>query len=130
MKSVARVLIVEDEAMIAMLLSDVVEQLGYSVCDVASTEAQAVAMALACQPDLIIVDAGLHEGSGIDAMATILQQRFVPHIYVTGDKRTVQNLAGTATILEKPFFAWELATAISAVLAAADASLKDPDAAQ
>lgn len=130
MKPVVRVLIVEDEVMIAMLLSEIVEQLGYSVCDVASTEAEAVAMASACRPDLIIVDAGLDEGSGVSAMTTILQQRFVPHLYVTGDKRMVQSQAPLATILEKPFFAWELAKAITAVLAAADAPRAHPGAAQ
>jgi DNA-binding response OmpR family regulator len=130
MQPVVRILIVEDEVMIAMLLSEIVEQLGYSVCDVAATEAQAVAMASACQPDLIIVDAGLREGSGIGAMATILQQRFVPHFYVTGDKRTVQTVVGSATVLEKPFFAWELAKAITAVLAADDAPGAHPGPAQ
>lgn len=116
MDPVVRVLIVEDEVMIALLLTQLVEQLGYSVCDVATTEAEAVAMAMACQPGLIIVDAGLREGSGIAAMATILQHGFVPHLYVTGDKHLVRTLALEAIVLEKPFFARELANGIERAL--------------
>lgn len=118
MAPVVRVLIIEDEAMIAMLLSDIVEQLGYSVCDVAATESEAVAMAIAFQPGLIIADAGLRVGSGIAAMNTILQHRFVPHVYVTGDKHLARSLALQAIVLEKPFFAWELSNAIVKALAA------------
>ncbi len=116
MESATRVLIAEDEAMIAILLTEIVEQLGHNVCDVAATEAEAIAMAMACQPGLIIIDAGLREGSGIAAMNTILQHRFVPHVYVTGDKYLAQSLARQAIVLEKPFFAWELSNAIAKAL--------------
>lgn len=119
MDPAVRVLIVEDEVLIAMLLTELVEHLGCSVCDVATTEADAVAMATACQPDLIIVDAGLREGSGIAAMNTILEQRFVPHLYVTGDKHLVRSLAQHAIVLEKPFFARELSKGIERALATA-----------
>ncbi len=119
MDRTVRVLIVEDEEMIAMLLTELVEQLGYSVCDVAATEADAVAMAGACQPDLIIIDGGLREGSGIAAMNTILEQRFVPHLYVTGDKHLARTLDQHAIVLEKPFFARELSKGIERALAAA-----------
>lgn len=118
MDPAVRVLIVEDEILIAMLLTELVEQLGCRVCDVAATEADAVAMAQAYQPGLIIVDAGLREGSGVSAMHTILEQRLVPHIYVTGDKHLVRTLADHAIVLEKPFFAPELSTAIQRALAA------------
>ncbi|WAC23635.1 response regulator [Blastomonas sp. SL216] len=120
MDPAVRVLIVEDEVLIAMLLTELVEQLGCSVCDVAATEAGAVAMARAYEPGLIIVDAGLHEGSGVSAMNTILEQGFVPHIYVTGDKHLVRTLAGQAIVLEKPFFARDLSNGIERALAAAD----------
>jgi len=117
LNTIVRVLIVEDEPLIAMLLSDVIEALGHQVCDIAATETDAVAFALEHLPDLMIVDAGLRDGSGVAAMQTILTQRAMPHIFVTGDKRSVQLLAPDATILEKPFFIPDLERAIAAAMA-------------
>lgn len=117
LKKIVRVLIVENEPIIAMLLKDVVESLGHRVCDIVATEAGAVAIALASRPDLMIVDAGLRDGSGVTAMQIILKQRAMPHIFVTGDKRSVQQMAPDATILEKPFFIPDLVRAIEEAMA-------------
>ena len=51
-----RVLIVEDEAMIAMMLAEVLRELGHEVCATEATEAGAVAAAARHKPDLMIVD--------------------------------------------------------------------------
>jgi two-component system, response regulator PdtaR len=117
LKTTLRVLIVEDEPIIAMLVRDVVTSLGHLVCDIVATEADAVATALTSRPDLMIVDAGLRSGSGVSAMQTILKQRPMPHIFVTGDKRNVLRLAPDATILEKPFFIPDLERAIDEAMA-------------
>lgn len=117
MKTIVRVLIVEDDAIIALLLSDVVESLGHEVCDIAATQADAVATARTSRPDLMIVDAGLRVGSGVGAMQAILKEQAMPHIFVTGDKRAVVQLAPDATILEKPFFIPDLVRAIEAAMA-------------
>ena len=74
------VLIVEDEPLIAGLLTDIMEEMGHHVCAVESTETGAVAAALKWQPQLMIVDAGLARGSGIAAVETILRTGFVPTI--------------------------------------------------
>lgn len=117
LKAILRVLIVEDEPIIAMLVREVVTSLGYLVCDIVATETDAVATALTSRPDLMIVDAGLRSGSGVSAMQTILKQRHMPHIFVTGDKRSVLRLAPDATILEKPFFIPDLERAIDEAMA-------------
>jgi two-component system, response regulator PdtaR len=117
LKRVLHVLIVEDEPIIALLLGDVVKSMGHLVCNIVATEAAAVEIALSCRPDLMIVDAGLRDGSGIVAMQTILKQQAMPHIFVTGDKRGVQQLAPDATILEKPFFVPDLERAIENAMA-------------
>lgn len=101
--------------MIAALLSETVESLGHSVCAIAATEATAVVEALTCQPDLMIVDAGLSEGSGVSAVDTILETCFVPHLFVTGDVRRVRAQHPDAMILEKPFLVHELACAIDRI---------------
>lgn len=54
-----RVLIVEDEVVIAMTLESYVEDLGLEVCGVAATGADAVEMARSLRPDLILMDVTL-----------------------------------------------------------------------
>lgn len=117
------VLIVEDEALIALLLADILESLGYDLCDSVATEADAVAAALSKFPDLMIVDAGLSNGSGVDAVRTILQTRAIPFLFVTGKKWHVESLATDAVVLEKPFFIPELVQAIETVMANAAAKV-------
>jgi CheY-like chemotaxis protein len=113
-----RVIVVEDEAVIAMLLGAVVESMGHEVCAIVRTEAEAVAEAARCAPDLMIVDARLAQGSGIAAMAQILGGGFVPHIFVTGDASSVKARRPDAVILQKPFTETDLTGAITSALAA------------
>jgi len=120
--SLLRVLVVEDDAMIAMLLAETVIGLGHTVCAIEATESEAVAAAHRFQPDIMIVDAGLHQGNGISAVETILRARFVPHVFVTGDPMAVQALRPGAVVLQKPFFEHELVRAIGIALTATVAS--------
>jgi DNA-binding response OmpR family regulator len=68
-----RVLVVEDDALIAMLLGEMFPSMGHDVCATAATEAEAVSAATRYHPDLMIVDAGLGRGSGVSAMEEILR---------------------------------------------------------
>jgi DNA-binding response OmpR family regulator len=111
MKSL-RVLIVEDEAIIGMLLAEVLAGMGHDVCGIAMTETEAVAMAAQSSPDLLIVDAGLRDGSGVSAVAEILRAKPVPHIFITGDLAGVRALKPDAMVLEKPFLESDLVGAI------------------
>ncbi len=122
MPTMHRVLVVEDDAIIGLLLAETVENLGHSVCAIAATQADAVAQAMAHQPDLMIVDAGLGHGNGVAAVDAILQTRYVPHLFVTGDGRKVRALHPDAIILEKPFFVPELVQAIEQALAVSKAA--------
>jgi DNA-binding response OmpR family regulator len=60
-----RTLIVEDDATIGGLLAETLEGFGHRVCAVETNVANAVAAASRCRPDLMIVDVGLGEASGI-----------------------------------------------------------------
>ncbi len=111
MKSL-RILIAEDEAIIAMLLGEVLSALGHNICATVVTEDEAVAAALAHVPDLIIIDAGLREGSGIAAMTTINAEHFTPHLFITGNAARVRALQPKAVVLEKPFHEAALVAAI------------------
>ncbi len=112
----ANILIIEDEPIIGMLLAEVVEGLGHSVCDVVAAEDEAVAAAALHSPDLIIADAGLASGDGLSAIDRILVTRFVPHVFTTGNALKVKRIRPNAITLEKPFQEADLATAISLAL--------------
>src|SRR4051794_16604142 len=94
---VLRVLLIEDEAMIAMLLTEVIDQMGHVVCAVAATEDDAIAASARCQPDLMIVDEILRKGSGVSAVREILRLGPVPHIFVSGESLEDQTLRACLT---------------------------------
>lgn len=80
----ARVLIIEDEAVIAMDLSDIVTAAGHDVCAMETTASGAVAAATRERPDLVLADIQLADGSsGIDAVRDILASFEVPVIFIT-----------------------------------------------
>jgi CheY-like chemotaxis protein len=110
------ILVVEDEVIIGMLLTEVLAGMGHEVIGVVGKEAEAVALAAEYKPDLLIVDAGLTSGNGLSAVDTILAARFVPHLFTTGDVLKVRLLKPDAIILEKPFHEADLADAITLAL--------------
>ena len=114
-----RILVVEDEAVIAMLLAEVLSGMGHGVCAIETTEADAVAAAVRCRPDLMIVDARLGDGCGISAVEKMLRAGFVPHLFVSGDALRVQVRRPGAVVLQKPFLESDLARAIQRALDAA-----------
>jgi two-component system, response regulator PdtaR len=113
-----RILVAEDDAMIAMLLADVFVQMGHDICAMEATEAGAVAAALRCRPDLMIVDARLGDGSGLAAVDEILRTGFVPHVFISGDISTVRALKPGAVAIQKPFNDSVLVRAIQSALGA------------
>lgn len=115
MKSL-RVLVVEDDALIAMLLSEMLEDMGHSVCATESSEAGAVAAALRYKPDLMIVDVGLRDGSGVSAIAAISHTRPVPHLFVSGDRSIIAALKPDVVVVQKPFREADLARGIQRAL--------------
>jgi len=119
--SALRVLIIEDEVLIALLLEDVLTEMGHEVCASVRTAAAAIAAAEVCRPDLIISDVHLHDGSGIEAVATILESGFTPHIFVSGDVLDRRAFHPAAVILQKPFNDRHLTKAIEAALGSAEA---------
>lgn len=111
-----QILVVEDEAIIGMLLSELLVAMGHRVIAVASTESAAVALSAQYEPDLLIVDAGLTSGNGLSAVDAIVAARPVPHIFTTGDAARVRLLKPEAIVLEKPFHETDLSGAIAAAL--------------
>jgi DNA-directed RNA polymerase specialized sigma24 family protein/CheY-like chemotaxis protein len=80
----ASVMIIEDEAIIALHIRSIVEGLGHSVAGVARTRTEAVALAERTRPELVLADISLADGSsGIDAVKDILSAMSVPVIFIT-----------------------------------------------
>ena len=80
----ASVMIIEDEAIIALHIRSIVEGLGHSVTGVARTRTEAVALAEKSRPELVLADISLADGSsGIDAVKDILSAMSVPVIFIT-----------------------------------------------
>lgn len=112
------ILIIEDDELIAEVLADMVEMMGHSVAGIAETEKKAVALAAQTQPDFLICDVTLEEGSGIDAARAICATRPVPHIFASGDIARVKAVNPQAIVLEKPFKQNDVAKAIEEAVAA------------
>ncbi len=121
-KKALRILVVEDNGIIGMLLAGMLEDMGHDVCAVAATEGDAVAAAGRYKPDLMIVDAQLNDGSGVSAVEAILRSGFVSHLFVSGDTAKVRALRPGAVVLQKPFVEVELARAIQRALNSTTAS--------
>jgi DNA-binding response OmpR family regulator len=98
-----RIVLVEDDGLIAMDLAELLTGMGHDVCATAGNEADAEAAAARFLPDLMIVDAGLRGGSGVTAMQRILQTGDVAHVYVTGNRWAVRELVPEAIVVSKPF---------------------------
>jgi DNA-directed RNA polymerase specialized sigma24 family protein len=80
----ARVLIIEDEPIIAMDVETIVRDLGHEVTGVAVTRDEAVALAMEDRPGLVLADIQLaDDSSGIDAVKDILAEFQVPVIFIT-----------------------------------------------
>ena len=114
-----RVLVIEDDALIAMLLSELLAGMGHDVCATAATEAEAVSAAACYKPDLMIVDAGLGRGSGVAAVEEILHAGPLAHLFISGDAGRIRTRKPGAIVVHKPFREAELARAIDMALAAA-----------
>jgi two-component system, response regulator PdtaR len=114
--SALRIMIVEDEAMVATLLAEVLEGMGHQVCAIEATEAEAVTTAVGCRPDLMIVDALLGLGSGVAAVEQILRTWLVPHVFISGDLFRVRKLRPSTVMLQKPFRESDLASALQRAL--------------
>jgi CheY-like chemotaxis protein len=111
-----RILVVEDDALIALLLAEMLSEMGHEVCGAASTEEAAVTQAATSRPDLIIMDRLLGSGSGVAAIDRILLAGPMPHVMMSGNAAGRRRPGGV--VLAKPFMQRDLACAIQAAVPA------------
>lgn len=83
-QTTTRVLIIEDEPIIAMDIESIVRDLGHDVTGIAVTRDEAVDLARQIKPGLVLADIQLaDDSSGIDAVKDILAEFTVPVIFIT-----------------------------------------------
>ena len=102
----SRVLIIEDEPIIALDLENLVTELGHKVVAVAATKDDAVAKAKSERPGLVLADINLGEGgSGIDAVSEILASFGIPVIFITAypEKLLTGERPEPTYLIAKPF---------------------------
>lgn len=115
----ARILIIEDEPIIAMDIEMIVRDLGHDVVAVATTHAEAVAEAQKHRPSLVLADIQLADNSsGIEAVQEILTGLSVPVIFITAfpERLLTGDRPEPAFLLTKPYQPATLRAAIAQVL--------------
>jgi len=115
------ILIVEDEAIVALEMEMKITLEGYDVVKIVATGEEAVEIAAKTKPDLILMDIMLlGEMDGIEAAKQISKIGDIPIIYITGNShlKSDERLLSTrpAEILSKPISDWKLFEVIEKVL--------------
>ncbi len=116
-----KILIVEDDQVLSLMLSRMVQRIGHEVANTVTKGEDAIDLVRQNTLDLILMDIML-EGDidGVDAMKQIRQKSDIPVIYVTGnsDKSTIERAKETnyVSYLVKPIVFDQLKKAIGRVL--------------
>jgi CheY-like chemotaxis protein len=115
-KAGRRVLVVEDESMIRMLLDGMLSDIGYTMTAEAVALDEAMALAKQGEFDVAILDVNLHN-EPITPVAEILIQRGLPFVFATGaDLCGVPEAYRAHPILQKPFRVEALERALQAAV--------------
>ncbi|HEY2090764.1 MAG TPA: response regulator [Thermoanaerobaculia bacterium] len=127
-----RILIVEDESIVAMDLAVTLRRLGYTVVGTESNGAAAMDTAAAAKPDLVLMDIRLKGAiDGIEAGSSIQRDLGIPVVFLTahGDADTVQRAKAASPYgyLVKPFDERLLYRAVEVALNLADREKNERD---
>jgi CheY-like chemotaxis protein len=111
------ILVVEDEALIAMMLQDELESLGIHVVGPVSNLASAIYVAQTAELDAALLDLNINDDYATE-VADILRARGVPFLFATGYKRPEDPRYRDVEVLAKPFTRSELRAALVSLLKA------------
>lgn len=107
-KTARRVLIIEDEGMVAMLLEDMLSDLGHEVVATVGRMDRAAQLVSETSADVVILDVNLN-GEQTYPLASILASRGIPFIFATGyGAAGLKEEWRSTPALQKPFQAREL----------------------
>ncbi|WP_310556763.1 response regulator transcription factor [Flavobacterium sp.] len=117
----SKILIVEDEVIIAMHIQSILEEANYEVISNISSVEVAISAIETASPDLVLIDINLNKNKdGVDLGRYLLEKNSIPYIYITSysDKTTLDRVNETRPFgyIVKPFRPLDLITTISVVL--------------
>ncbi|WP_440952667.1 response regulator [Methanococcoides sp. FTZ1] len=115
-----KIVVVEDELIVGMMIKLKLEKMGYNVVGFASRGAKAISMVGSIHPDLILMDIRLK--GGMDGIATAMKIResyTIPIVFITADSsketRERADLVGHQGYLTKPFMDEDLGNIVHSV---------------
>lgn len=111
-----RILVLEDEALVAMMLQDMLLSLGAGVIGPVGTVESGLALAKKETIDAAVLDVNLN-GVRADPVAEVLGERGIPIVFATGYAAETIEPTGAAPILQKPYTEKKLAKALTRALA-------------
>jgi DNA-binding response OmpR family regulator len=108
-----RILIAEDDALIALCTEDILTDAGHTVVGLAATKSRALQLAQQSQPDLALIDLRLADGeTGLDVARELARHR-IPTIVVSALPRGMAAAEPLSAFVEKPFAPETLLAAIA-----------------
>lgn len=110
-----RILVVEDEALIAVMVEDMLTELGSIVLGPAATIEQALALVGSQEIDAAVLDVNVR-GERIDPVAEALAARGVPVLFATGYGEVRLASGAAATVIDKPYTQDKLARGLAAAM--------------
>ena len=109
------ILICEDNPVIAMDLSWILEDLGHQICGIADTAIKGMEECAHNKPDLVMVDLNLAEGGTGLALVNTLADLNIPSVIVSCETHTLPKMTWAKAVVSKPFNEATLAQALAAV---------------
>jgi CheY-like chemotaxis protein len=110
-----RLLIVEDEWLVAAGIADQLDELNLEVAGIAVTEPEALRLLATTDVDAVLLDMKMHE-KFVGEVADALQRQGVPFLFVSGYTRAPDPRYDEVPILVKPFDVTELHAALASIL--------------
>ncbi|WP_375449988.1 response regulator [uncultured Devosia sp.] len=103
MQNMRRLVIVEDEPLISLMIEEIATDLGWHTEGCAYTESEALTLLKACAPTLALLDINLGSTTSLK-VAEACRARGIPIVFTTGYMvRDIPTECGGAPILAKPF---------------------------
>ena len=124
----SKILIVEDEILIALEAEAVFRDLGHHPVGIAATSDEALALAAEHEPDIALIDVNLADGPTGPDVGADLAKRGVAVVFVTANPRLVPRQTNAIGVLDKPADEADLAALLAYVTSLAGGAPGNPPA--
>lgn len=115
MSRLNRILIVEDEPMISMMLENFLDCLDREVAGSADNVQDALRLVACTEIDAVILDLHLRNGEKSTPVAVELMSRGIPFIVASGGSLAMEDVFEDAPVLSKPFNIQSMEDALTAI---------------